>query len=258
MRHLFELRVNWTSDFSRFALFTWSPDRPTRREPNSPLIRSLMHVLTSARGLSLCWVIVPCTCDARQGAEYVISTHRRATKNFRTRFTRIIKRAGLKPWPKLFQNLRSTRQTELEETYPSHVVCAWIGNSQAVAQKHYLQVTDDHFAKAVQNPAQQARAEQCLAVNSPDDAQEKPPENQGDALVSTASHSDQVGDTGLEQPPVFSKETAISSRGGAESGAPPADLPASDPDLRLVVEAWPTLPEPMRAAILAIVRTATG
>jgi hypothetical protein len=35
---------------------------------------------------------------------------------------------------------------------PSHVVCAWIGNSESVAQKFYLQTTDDHFAKAVQQP----------------------------------------------------------------------------------------------------------
>jgi hypothetical protein len=31
-----------------------------------------------------------------------------------------------------------------------HVVCAWIGNSQAVAAKHYLQTTDEHFEKALQ------------------------------------------------------------------------------------------------------------
>jgi hypothetical protein len=67
---------------------------------------------------------------------------------------KIINRAGLKPWPKLFQNLRSTRETELAEVYPLHVVCAWIGNTPKVAKDNYLQVTDDHFAKAAQNPAQ--------------------------------------------------------------------------------------------------------
>jgi hypothetical protein len=36
-----------------------------------------------------------------------------------------------------------------------HVVCQWIGNSQPIAAKHYLQVTDDHFSKAVRNPVQQ-------------------------------------------------------------------------------------------------------
>jgi hypothetical protein len=53
----------------------------------------------------------------------------------------------------LFHNLRSTRQTELAEKYPIHVVCQWIGNSRAIAQEHYLQVTNAHFADAVRDPA---------------------------------------------------------------------------------------------------------
>ena len=36
-----------------------------------------------------------------------------------------------------------------------HVVCRWIGNSQPIAAKHYLQVTDDHFEKALRNALQQ-------------------------------------------------------------------------------------------------------
>ncbi len=89
---------------------------------------------------------------AEAGAEFVI-VQNRDKKNWRTPFMKILKRAGLTPWPKPFQNLRSTRQTELEELFPSHVVCAWIGNSQAVARKHYLQVTEDHFAQAVERGA---------------------------------------------------------------------------------------------------------
>lgn len=60
---------------------------------------------------------------------------------------RAIEGAGLERWPRLFHNLRSTRQTELEARFPTHVVCAWMGNSQAIAQKHYLQVTDDDFER---------------------------------------------------------------------------------------------------------------
>jgi hypothetical protein len=45
----------------------------------------------------------------------------------------IIKRAGLKPWPKLWHNLRITRQTELAATFPIHVVCEWLGNSTLIA-----------------------------------------------------------------------------------------------------------------------------
>ena len=68
--------------------------------------------------------------------------------NLRTRLLWIIKRAGLQPWPKLWQNLRSTRETELADQFPAHVSAAWIGNSVAVAVKHYLQVTEDHFKQA--------------------------------------------------------------------------------------------------------------
>ena len=57
--------------------------------------------------------------------------------------------AGLQRWPKLFQNLRSTRETELADDFPIQVVCDWIGNTEAIASKHYLQVTEDHFARAV-------------------------------------------------------------------------------------------------------------
>jgi hypothetical protein len=93
-------------------------------------------------------------------------TRYRATKtNLRRQLERIVKRAGLEPWPKLWHNLRASRQTELAERYPIHVVCAWIGNSRAVAQEHYLQVTDTHFANAAQNQAQQSSAD-AFSVSS--------------------------------------------------------------------------------------------
>jgi len=69
---------------------------------------------------------------------------------------RIIKRAAVKPWPKLFHKLRWTRQTELTEKFPSHLLCAWLGNSRAMAQDHYLQLTDSHFAQAVKEPLEKA------------------------------------------------------------------------------------------------------
>lgn len=103
--------------------------------------------------------------QAEEGAVHVITHYRAKNTNLRTHFQRIIKRAGLEPWPKLFHNLRATRQTELAETTPGHVVCAWLGNTPAVAKAHYLQVTDAHFAtaarvegKATHNPTQQPAA----------------------------------------------------------------------------------------------------
>jgi len=86
---------------------------------------------------------------AEPGTEYVITRYRDSNSNLRTQLGRIIRRAGLTPWEKPFANCRSTRETELAERFPLHVVCAWIGNSQPVAAKHYLQVTEDHFQRAL-------------------------------------------------------------------------------------------------------------
>ncbi len=86
--------------------------------------------------------------QALPGSDFVITRYRDVDKNLRTQLNRIIRRAGLTPWEKTFQNLRSTRETELAEQFPLHVVCQWIGNSQPVAQKHYLQVTNEHFERA--------------------------------------------------------------------------------------------------------------
>lgn len=95
-----------------------------------------------------------CFDHAEAGSEYVITRYRDPKQNLRTQFERIILKAGLTPWPKLFVNLRSTRVTELNETFPGHVVAAWAGHSEAVERKHYLQTTEAHFQKAVQNPVQ--------------------------------------------------------------------------------------------------------
>lgn len=88
---------------------------------------------------------------APEDAAYVIDRYRDGNQNLRTQLNRIIRRAGLEPWPKLFHNLRASRETELAGAYPIHVVCSWIGHTAAIAQEHYLQVTEDHFALAAKN-----------------------------------------------------------------------------------------------------------
>ncbi len=68
--------------------------------------------------------------------------------NLRTQFTKIIHRAGLTPWPRLWHNLRASRQTELVEEFPAHVVAEFCGTTVAVARQHYLMTLDQHFEKA--------------------------------------------------------------------------------------------------------------
>ena len=66
---------------------------------------------------------------AQPGSTRCITRYRDATQNLRTHFQRIIHKAGVEAWPKLWQNLRSSRETELADAYPIQVVTAWIGNS---------------------------------------------------------------------------------------------------------------------------------
>jgi len=188
--------------------------------------------------------------EAPEGATHFITRYRDPAQNLRTTFQKIIHRAGLKPWLKLFQNLRSSRQTELEESYPSHVVCAWMGNSWTVAQKNYLQVTDEHFAKAAQNPAQSAHATERTEPQAAMAAHEQTP-----VLPGLASGRDYlplrpVGDDGLE-PTDGTREKASSADWRARCAT---IQPPTDPDLRLIVERWNELSEPVKAGILAMVR----
>jgi len=62
--------------------------------------------------------------------------------------TRLLRRAGVSGWPRLFHSMRASRQTELQREFPLHVVCSWLGNSPRIAQQSYLLVTEDDFAKA--------------------------------------------------------------------------------------------------------------
>ena len=57
----------------------------------------------------------------------------------------------------------------------------WIENSQPIAAKHYLQVTDDHFSKAVRNPVQQPAVLPRTGSQAGLVAQEKTPVLQGSA-----------------------------------------------------------------------------
>ncbi len=90
---------------------------------------------------------------AREGSQFVITRYRDGDTNLRTHFQRIIKKAGLKPWGRLFHNLRGSRQTELTEKYPAHVVSNWLGNTPRVAHQHYLQVRDSDFESAAKSEA---------------------------------------------------------------------------------------------------------
>lgn len=65
-------------------------------------------------------------------------------------------------WPKILQQLRSTRRTELEERFPAHVCDEWLGHDDETAKRHYKQVTPDHWATAANALQPQANRRICF------------------------------------------------------------------------------------------------
>jgi len=114
--------------------------------------------------------------QARIKQGWVITRYRDSGTNLRTQLKRIALLAGVTLWCKPWQNQRATRETELTETFPAHVVAAWMGNSTPVANEFYLHVTDEHFSKAIneptktleiltRNPTQQDAAPDCTTLH---------------------------------------------------------------------------------------------
>ncbi len=89
---------------------------------------------------------------AEDGQEYVVGHYSSRTLSkaaLRTQAVRIIRRAGLEPWPKLFTNCRSSCIIDLSHKFPIHVATAWMGHSPKTAMTHYLAVLESDFEKAL-------------------------------------------------------------------------------------------------------------
>ena len=106
----------------------------------------------------------------------------RSDASLRKPLQRAIENAGEEVWPRLWHNMRATRQTELEKRFPSHVVCSWMGNSRSIAAKHYLQVTDSDFSEATQNESAHQRAQQATAPLRTDTS-EQPIQNKNQLVL---------------------------------------------------------------------------
>ena len=191
--------------------------------------------------------------------------------NLRTQLGRIIAKAQVKPWPKLWQNLRSTRETELADEFPAHVVVAWLGNSEAVARKHYLQVTDEHFATAAggerAHRAAHGAAHQVAQKRSEGLGDERKRPRRPLRLVSEANAlrrktTAPSGRSGRESsgpywnrtPRRNSGESGHSSR--AQRTAQRTECAALPAELRGLVDRWADLPDPIRAGIVAMIEAA--
>ena len=200
----------------RWEDIAWQERRFTVRSPKTehhegkgfrvvPLFPELAAVLTEGFDVALQAIDA-----AKEGKTRVtvggpvITRYREATQNLRTTFQKIVIRAGLKPWPKLLQNLRSTRETELAESFPLQAVTAWMGNSQLVAAKHYLQLRDEHFERAATDPQTDPQTDPNTSASDsrPKNPKRRNPEKhrvfRGSADLFASLPLARMGDTGLE------------------------------------------------------------
>lgn len=77
-----------------------------------------------------------------EGTEYIVpEEYRRRAQgpsgwcnaNLRTTLAKVIRRAGLEPWPRLWHSLRASCESDLAQSFPLAVVAKWLGNTPSVA-----------------------------------------------------------------------------------------------------------------------------
>ncbi len=150
---------------------------------------------------------------APEGAEYVMPEEYRrraqgpagwANANLRTTLEKIIRRAGLEPWPRLWHSMRASCETDLARQFPLAVVAKWLGNTQAVAMRHYVDVTDGDFERAVSGAAQavneaaQNAAQHVTAVERNNSQSTRAAHEKTPVLQGSASACDTLQHRGME------------------------------------------------------------
>lgn len=184
--------------------------------------------------------------------------------NLRETFLKLIRRAGLKPWPRVFHNLRASCETDLMQSFPIHVVCAWLGNTPAIALRHYLQVTDADFERAVtggahsgtrpaQNAAQSAAGQNGRQMTG------KPEPDAGVRVSPSMTIEDMLGqvvlmgEAGLEPPTEYPGQTSDSVIPDLDARADSGTLAAGlTPDVLLLASRLAALTSDQRAALTAL------
>jgi len=129
--------------------------------------------------------------------------------NRRTWLGKLAARAGAELWEKPWVNMRASAVTDAADKFPGHVCEAWFGHSEAIANRHYRQVTEQHFQKAVS-------------------ADDSPPKRAVPTVVPAARGSGPVDRTNPRWNS-FGDSRQTGKEGGAKSGARKDEKPAHHP-----------------------------
>ena len=87
------------------------------------------------------------------GAIYVVP-RAHGGRNLRTHAIRLVVKAGVEVWPKIFVNLRGSRSDDLDRNpdINDKAIDSWIGNSEKIRRKHYHGVRPEDWAAATGTP----------------------------------------------------------------------------------------------------------
>ena len=87
------------------------------------------------------------------GAIYVVP-RAHGGRNLRTHAIRLVKKAGVEVWPKIFVNLRGSRSDDLDRNpdVSGKAIDSWIGNSEKIRRRHYHGVRPEDWAAATGTP----------------------------------------------------------------------------------------------------------
>ncbi len=196
-------RLTWADlDWSRGRLSVHSPktERYSGHESRIvPIVPALMTILQN-------------TFDAAtEGQEQIIALSR---NNLHRTLEAIVKRAGMAPWPRPFQTLRQSCDSEWKLTFPAHAVDQWLGHSAEVSRKHYLMVPDHVYdlaaglTSSAESAAESAAAGPRTELNGDEHAlkpgERKRPQN---AVCAGSGAKNEDGPGGIRTP-----DQAIMSR----------------------------------------------
>ncbi len=118
--------------------------------------------------------------------------------NLRTTFGKVIRRAGVDPWPRLWHSLRASCESDLAQSFPLATVTKWLGNTPSVALRHYVDPTEGAFDRAAtwvpESGAKEAqKAVQQVPAGSRTESNETPVN--ADGVAGYATPCDSLRDT---------------------------------------------------------------
>lgn len=233
------LGLRWDDiDWDRGSLRVDSPKTGLRFVPMFPGVRKALEEAYES---------------ADDGAVRCVDEYAVTTTNLRTQFQRIIERAGIEAWPRLFHNLRASCRTELQEALPEHAINKWLGQSSRVAEEHYVTVHDEHWERALNMPSNLSLTGPLMAGTT--DPIGVPQESE--------KTNDLKGVEGVRNATRYPRRE--SNNQGKPQGKPhegkncPLPVPLlvseSDSEATELLTLWPVLDGPSRAKVLELARS---